>query len=40
MIALIEKYSTFASGKSYTTSSCQTPPGSEDSKGRWLSGAI
>ena len=40
MIACIEKCSTFALGKSYTTSSCQTPPGPEGSKGRWLSGAI
>ncbi len=30
----------FAAGKSYTTSSCRTPPGSEDSKGMWLSGAM
>jgi hypothetical protein len=30
----------FAAGKSYTASSCRTPPGSEDSKGMWLSGAI
>jgi len=28
------KYITFAVGKSYTTSSCWTPPGSEGSKGR------
>jgi len=27
---------TFAAGKSYTTSSCWTPPGSEGSKGRRL----
>jgi len=26
----------FARGKSYTTSSCWTPPGSEGSKGRQL----
>ena len=26
----------FAKGKSYTTSSCRTPPGSEGSKGRQL----
>ena len=36
----IQKFRIFAAGKSYTTSSCQTPPGSEGSKGRWLSGAI
>ena len=26
----------FAAGKSYTTSSCRTPPGPEGSKGMWL----
>ena len=36
----IKKKCIFAVGKSYTTSSHQTPPGSEGSKGRWLSGAI
>jgi hypothetical protein len=30
----------FAPGKSYTASSYRTPPGSEDSKGMRLSGAI
>lgn len=39
-LARIEKCCTFASGKSYTTSSCQTPPGPEGSKGRRSSGAI
>ena len=36
----IKKNRIFAAGKSYTTSSCRTPPGPEGSKGRWLSGAI
>jgi len=30
------KNPTFVRGKSYTTSSCWTPPGSEGSKGRQL----
>ncbi len=30
----------FAAGKSYTASSYRTPPGSEDSKGMRLSGAM
>jgi len=33
-------FHTFAPGKSCTTSSHRIPPGSEGSKGRWLSGAM
>ena len=39
-MGIIKKFLPLCPGKSYTTSSCKTPPGPEGSKGIRLSGAI